>query len=135
MSLKRCRCVFAMKKVRANARRTSLRCDFGGFVQAAFVIVDDLACFIKPACTKNNFIAAVRAASIASSMPNGVRPRRQPPVICVHGLTRNGRDFDYLARALEGDGRQVFCPDIVGRGKSDWLANPADYNTHNISPT
>jgi pimeloyl-ACP methyl ester carboxylesterase len=52
----------------------------------------------------------------------------QPPVICVHGLTRNGRDFDYLARALEGDGRQVFCPDIVGRGKSDWLANPADYN-------
>jgi len=52
----------------------------------------------------------------------------QPPVICVHGLTRNGRDFDYLARGLEGDGRQVFCPDIAGRGKSDWLANPSDYN-------
>jgi pimeloyl-ACP methyl ester carboxylesterase len=52
----------------------------------------------------------------------------QPPVICVHGLTRNGRDFDYLSLALEGDGRQVFCPDVVGRGKSDWLANPADYN-------
>jgi len=52
----------------------------------------------------------------------------QPPVICVHGLIRNGRDFDYLSLALEGEGRQVFCPDIVGRGKSDWLANPADYN-------
>jgi pimeloyl-ACP methyl ester carboxylesterase len=52
----------------------------------------------------------------------------QPPVICAHGLVRNGRDFDYLARALERDGRQVFCPDIVGRGKSDWLSNPADYN-------
>jgi pimeloyl-ACP methyl ester carboxylesterase len=52
----------------------------------------------------------------------------QPPVICVHGLTRNGRDFDYLARALEGNGRHVFCPDMVGRGKSDWLPNPADYN-------
>jgi len=52
----------------------------------------------------------------------------QPPVICLHGLTRNGRDFDYLARALEGDGRQVLCPDIVGRGKSDWLTNPANYN-------
>jgi pimeloyl-ACP methyl ester carboxylesterase len=52
----------------------------------------------------------------------------QPPVICVHGLTRNGRDFDYLAHALEGDGRHVFCPDVVGRGKSDWLANPVDYN-------
>jgi pimeloyl-ACP methyl ester carboxylesterase len=52
----------------------------------------------------------------------------QPPVICVHGLTRNGRDFDYLARGLDGDGRQVFCPDIAGRGKSDWLVNPSDYN-------
>ncbi|MBV8641023.1 MAG: alpha/beta hydrolase [Verrucomicrobia bacterium] len=56
------------------------------------------------------------------------QPSAQPPVICLHGLTRNGRDFDYLARALEGDERQVFCPDIVGRGKSDWLANPANYN-------
>jgi pimeloyl-ACP methyl ester carboxylesterase len=52
----------------------------------------------------------------------------RPAVICVHGLTRNGRDFDYLARAFEDDGRKVFCPDVVGRGKSDWLANPADYN-------
>jgi pimeloyl-ACP methyl ester carboxylesterase len=51
-----------------------------------------------------------------------------PPIICVHGLVRNGHDFDYLSRILEGEGRQVFCPDIVGRGKSDWLANPADYN-------
>lgn len=55
------------------------------------------------------------------------QPSAQPPVICVHGLVRNGRDFDYLARALGADGRQVFCPDIVGRGKSDWLTNPADY--------
>ena len=55
------------------------------------------------------------------------RASTQPPVICVHGLTRNGRDFDYLARTLEVD-RQVFCPDIAGRGRSDWLARPADYN-------
>ncbi len=55
------------------------------------------------------------------------RASAQPPVICVHGLTRNGRDFDYLARSLEAD-RHVFCPDIAGRGRSDWLANPADYN-------
>jgi pimeloyl-ACP methyl ester carboxylesterase len=55
-------------------------------------------------------------------------PSSQPPVICVHGLIRNGRDFDYLSLALEGEGRQMFCPDIVGRGKSDWLANPANYN-------
>ncbi|MFD1627906.1 alpha/beta fold hydrolase [Azospirillum griseum] len=46
--------------------------------------------------------------------------------LCVHGLTRNGRDFDPLALAL-ADRRRVACPDIVGRGKSDWLANPALY--------
>ncbi|WP_027856661.1 alpha/beta fold hydrolase [Marinobacterium jannaschii] len=41
-------------------------------------------------------------------------------VICVHGLARNGRDFDQLAEALSEDYR-VVCPDIVGRGESDWL--------------
>ena len=41
-------------------------------------------------------------------------------VICVHGLTRNGRDFDRLAKALAPAFR-VVCPDIVGRGRSDWL--------------
>ncbi len=47
-------------------------------------------------------------------------------VICVHGLTRNGRDFDDLARALSKDFR-VLCPDVVGRGRSDWLADKKDY--------
>lgn len=47
-------------------------------------------------------------------------------VICVHGLTRNGRDFDDLARALATDYR-VICPDVVGRGRSDWLGVKADY--------
>jgi pimeloyl-ACP methyl ester carboxylesterase len=46
------------------------------------------------------------------------QPSAQPPVICVHGLVRNGRDFDYLAPALAADGRQVFCPDIVGRARA-----------------
>jgi pimeloyl-ACP methyl ester carboxylesterase len=41
-------------------------------------------------------------------------------IICVHGLTRNGRDFDPLAAALAAQGR-VICPDMPGRGKSDWL--------------
>lgn len=48
-------------------------------------------------------------------------------IICVHGLTRNGRDFDGLAPILVERGYRVICPDIVGRGKSDWLSNPADY--------
>lgn len=47
-------------------------------------------------------------------------------VICVHGLTRNGRDFDTLARRLESHYR-VICPDVVGRGQSDWLEYPEDY--------
>ncbi len=47
-------------------------------------------------------------------------------VICVHGLTRNGRDFDDLARALLPDFR-VVCPDIAGRGRSDWLYAKEDY--------
>jgi pimeloyl-ACP methyl ester carboxylesterase len=47
-------------------------------------------------------------------------------VICVHGLTRNGRDFDVLAQALAPHFR-VLCPDVVGRGRSDWLAHKPDY--------
>ncbi len=42
------------------------------------------------------------------------------PVLCVHGLTRTGRDFDTLAAAL-ADRFYVICPDLPGRGKSDWL--------------
>lgn len=47
-------------------------------------------------------------------------------VVCVHGLTRNGRDFDFLARELARDFR-VVCPDVVGRGCSDWLSHAQDY--------
>jgi pimeloyl-ACP methyl ester carboxylesterase len=47
-------------------------------------------------------------------------------LVCVHGLTRNGRDFDDLARVLASDYR-VICPDVVGRGRSDWLRDPAGY--------
>ena len=50
-----------------------------------------------------------------------------PPIICVHGLTRNSRDFDKLAAALAID-TQIICPDIVGRGKSDWVSNQSLYD-------
>lgn len=53
--------------------------------------------------------------------------RRNPRVlVCVHGLARVGRDFDRLARAL-CDRYRVICPDVVGRGRSDWLADPTHY--------
>jgi pimeloyl-ACP methyl ester carboxylesterase len=51
-------------------------------------------------------------------------------VICVHGLTRQGRDFDVLARAIvaRANGNvRVICPDVAGRGRSDWLRDPALY--------
>ena len=51
-------------------------------------------------------------------------------IVCVHGLTRQGRDFDVLAQALiarAGAGLRVVCPDVAGRGQSDWLADASGY--------
>lgn len=64
------------------------------------------------------------------------RPDSPHVVLCVHGLTRQGRDFDVLARTLceqaersgrHPDGIRVICPDVVGRGESEWLRDPAGY--------
>lgn len=57
-------------------------------------------------------------------------PQASHAVLCVHGLTRQGRDFDVLARTLVEQSQgtvRVICPDIAGRGQSDWLTNPLDY--------
>lgn len=53
-------------------------------------------------------------------------PACRDVVVCVHGLTRQGRDFDHLARDLAPQVR-VVCPDVVGRGQSDWLPDPTGY--------
>lgn len=53
-------------------------------------------------------------------------PANPRVLVCVHGLTRNGRDFDVLAQALASEYR-VVCPDVVGRGRSDWLSDKSDY--------
>ena len=45
-----------------------------------------------------------------------------PPVLCMHGLTRNARDFDFLAKALSAN-RRVICLDMIGRGGSDWFTD------------
>uniref|UniRef100_UPI0035B3A4A1 alpha/beta fold hydrolase n=1 Tax=Hylemonella sp. TaxID=2066020 RepID=UPI0035B3A4A1 len=58
------------------------------------------------------------------------RPDASHVVLCVHGLSRQGRDFDTLARALlmrGGESLRVVCPDVVGRGQSDWLKDPRGY--------
>jgi pimeloyl-ACP methyl ester carboxylesterase len=75
---------------------------------------------------------SMRAGSILALGPHGFHRVAYtdwgagPPVLCVHGLTRNGRDFDRLAAALARS-RRVVCPDVVGRGRSDRLAQPEDY--------
>ncbi len=50
-----------------------------------------------------------------------------PPLVCVHGLTRNAHDFDYIADALSAN-FHVYCLDVTGRGSSEWLDNKLAYN-------
>lgn len=78
----------------------------------------------------------LRFSSFPCVRPEGVRqmaytewgdPQSPHIVFCVHGLTRNGRDFDSLAKALSAQCR-VICPDVLGRGRSDWLNDPEGYN-------
>jgi pimeloyl-ACP methyl ester carboxylesterase len=57
-------------------------------------------------------------------------PQATHVVVCVHGLSRQGRDFDVLAQAIvvrAAGNVRVICPDMVGRGQSDWLADPTLY--------
>lgn len=82
-------------------------------------------------------LSSMRAGEFRAPNPSGFHTVRYlehgardaaRTVVCVHGLTRNGRDFDPLAGALAAAGFRVVCPDIVGRGRSDRLADPAAYN-------
>ncbi len=57
-------------------------------------------------------------------------PAASHVIVCVHGLSRQGRDFDVLAQALVARGAgdvRVVCPDVVGRGQSEWLQDPMGY--------
>jgi len=53
-------------------------------------------------------------------------PKNSKVLVCVHGLTRCARDFDALAEAMS-DKYRVVCPDVAGRGDSDWLPDPMLY--------
>lgn len=57
----------------------------------------------------------------------GAGPARAP-VICIHGLTRNSRDFEVLAPHLAERGRRVLAIDVRGRGRSDRSPTPLSYN-------
>jgi len=54
-------------------------------------------------------------------------PNSNRLVFCVHGFTRNSRDFDALADALS-DECYVVCMDVAGRGQSEWLPHKRDYS-------
>lgn len=78
---------------------------------------------------------APRVNTLVCASPSGLHrmayyewgdPDNTDVVLCVHGLTRTGRDFDVLADHLS-DRFRVVCPDIVGRGLSDWLSQPLQY--------
>ena len=80
-------------------------------------------------------VAEPRRRSVLCASPAGLHrvayrewgdPRNRDVLVCVHGLTRSGRDFDELARTLCAQWR-VICPDIAGRGESDRLADPKLY--------
>jgi pimeloyl-ACP methyl ester carboxylesterase len=55
-------------------------------------------------------------------------PEQGAPVLCLHGLTRNSKDFDGLAPFLASRGRRVLAMDVRGRGQSDWDSDPTRYN-------
>ena len=76
-----------------------------------------------------------RTQSFASLSPHGFHkvvyyewgdPAAREVVVCVHGLARNGRDFDVLAERLSAR-RRVLSVDMPGRGASEWLRDPGDY--------
>ena len=50
------------------------------------------------------------------------------PVVCLHGLTRNSRDFEVVAPRIAASGRRVLALDVRGRGRSAWDTNPLNYN-------
>lgn len=79
--------------------------------------------------------AGMRRRSVQCASPLGLHrmsyvewgdPHNPRVLVCVHGLTRNARDFDFLAQAMAGHYR-VVCPDVAGRGESDWLRAASGY--------
>lgn len=66
-------------------------------------------------------------ALVARDYPGGDGPARLP-VICLHGLTRNGQDFEEVAPRIAATGRRVIVPDVRGRGQSARDPDPSHYN-------
>lgn len=84
-------------------------------------------CFqARPECVRREVRCASPTGLHRMSYLEWGDPDNPKVLVCVHGLTRNGRDFDHLARALAPYYR-VICPDVAGRGQSGRLKDPAAY--------
>lgn len=83
----------------------------------------------------HSFVGAFEARSIATvdGLTLYVRdyaprpPVTGLPVICLHGLTRNSKDFEVIAPRIAALGRRVIVPDMRGRGQSSYDPDPAHY--------
>ena len=98
-------------------------------------LFDSLRSLFTPVPATPRSAGSPRERSVQCMGPHGLHrmaytewgdPQNPRVLVCVHGLTRNGRDFDELARAMAGEYR-VVCPDVVGRGRSEWLGVKTDY--------
>ena len=68
---------------------------------------------------RHNFLGMGSTAFHRLAYVEWGEPANPDVLFCAHGLTRTGRDFDYLAAGLE-DVYRVLCPDMLGRGASAW---------------
>jgi pimeloyl-ACP methyl ester carboxylesterase len=98
-------------------------------------LVDTLRDLFAPLTAPRRRHQGIRERTVQCLGPHGLHrmaytewgdPSNRKVLICAHGLTRNGRDFDFLAQAMLDEYR-VVCPDVVGRGRSDWLGVKSDY--------
>ena len=79
-----------------------------------------------PAFSERRWQAADGSSLFARDYPAAAGQARLP-VVCIHGLTRNARDFEEVAPWLAAQGRRVRAVDVRGRGQSEWSADPMRY--------
>jgi pimeloyl-ACP methyl ester carboxylesterase len=82
---------------------------------------------VMPDVAERRWTSADGLSLFARDYAPGSGPARLP-VICLHGLTRNSRDFEVLAPHMSAGGRRVLAVDVRGRGRSDWDPRPLQYN-------
>src|SRR4029078_5943216 len=119
-------CYSCLMKCRTSSARATA--SGAGFTSAfsSGSAASDSSCF-KLRHMKSDTVLGISAAGFHRiHYTDWGKPDSERVVICVHGLTRNGRDFDALAEALSADFR-VVCPDVAGRGRSDWLLSKDGY--------